>query len=312
MASINSLGNHSIRFLLSVLLLLLLLLSFFILICIFIVYFLSISSNLARMHIFLFVKNSASFNFFIAHSYFSFILVVLFWATLKKNEGEEEEGSKNENSTRRDRSKIPWVFIASKMNSSLRPGKKKIFPRRSISHFCCRFSRSKGSKNISVRSQFFTLDLPQTHTHTHTHTHEQTQILFLLLSHSHPPPTQHSLAPHWMITPHIPATSSTFDFIPFSFCVYFTLDKNCALHFVAARNDYVILFGPQPISLLSVVHFLRASLDFPRTKRRMQFGARKLATIHACTKLKNKRNTTISMLWLLLLLLLLFDLRFHA
>lgn len=254
-----------------VLLLLLLLLSFFILICIFIV---SFSHPILPECISFFSSRIQHLSIFLLHIHIFFYFGRFVLGCASKRELKKKTARIR--TQHRDRSRMLRVFIASKMNFSLRPGKKENFLRKNIS--LCFFSL-KGKQQRFVLSQFFTLDLPQTHTLTHEQTRE------------YPHPSQTALT----CTPLNDHAEHSSDFIHFRFysifvlCVYLTLDKSCALHSAvaaAARDDYVILFGPQPIS---VVHFFGALLDFPRTKRRMQFGARKLATIHACTKRENSK-----------------------
>lgn len=166
------------------------------------------------------------------------------------------------------------------------------------------FSRSKGSNNAWFSVSFSHLIYPKlTLSHSLTHTSK----------HKYPHPSQTALT----CTPLNDHAEHSSDFIHFRFyfifvlCVYFYfLDKNCALFILLLLHEtitwYYLALNPYLCGT-----FFGALLDFPRTKRRMQFGARKLATIHACTKRKNSKinETPISML---LLLLLLFDLLFHA
>lgn len=169
------------------------------------------------MHIFLFVKNSASFNFFIAHSYF--LSFWLFCFGLRFNQKKRRRRQQEWELKLEIGRKYCGFLLQQKWILRFDQERKRNFPRRSISH-CCFFLAQREATTLGSQSVFHTWFTPKltlafahTRTNTNTHTHRR----------------QHSLALHWMITPHIPVTLSTFDFISFSFCVYFSLDIKMVL-----------------------------------------------------------------------------------
>lgn len=170
-------------------------------------------------------------------------------------------------------------FYCSKMNSSFQAGKKKNFiPRRNISYFFFSF-RLKGSNNVWL-SVFHTWFTPS-HTNKHTLT-----------------PTTHLHFIQWSRRT-FPSTLSTFDFISFSFCVYFAVDKNLYSSFRCCCWRCSKRLRDTILAPTLYVYMFWALLDFPRSKRRMQFSCEKIS-YNSCMQNAKKRKTKHQQLFLLL------------
>lgn len=164
------------------------------------------------MHIFLFVKNSASSNFFIAHSYFLLFWLFCFGLRFKKKMKKKAARIRTQ---LRDRSRILWVFIASKMNFSLRPGKKKNFPRREPAHIVVFSLAQREATTFRSQSVFHTWFTPNSYSHEHKYPHPLQTALTCTPLNDH--------------AEHSSETLSTFDFISFSFCVSILLSIKIVL-----------------------------------------------------------------------------------